>query len=180
MTDKKPNAAQLASPAFRLAAMDQDFLLDDRQRGVRFMLEYEKAEQALRRWGVNSTIVVFGSARTNENGKGEHGRWYAAAREFARIASLRGGALDKDHKGRRDNVIATGGGGGSGGGEPRRQRRRRAVHRVQHPSPFRTGTELLFYAGADVSFSLFRYAEDALRHARRRPRRLPRRLWHVR
>jgi len=112
MTDKKPNAAQLASPAFRLAAMDQDFLLDDRQRGVRFMLEYEKAEQALRKWGVKSTIVVFGSARTNEGGKGEHGRWYAAAREFARIASLRGGALDKDHKGRRDNVIATGGGGG--------------------------------------------------------------------
>lgn len=112
MTGKKPNADQMASPAFRLAALDQDFLLDDPQRGVRFLLEYEKAEQALRKWGVNSTIVVFGSARTNENGKGEHGRWYDAARAFAKIASERGGALDKDHNGRRDNVIATGGGGG--------------------------------------------------------------------
>ncbi len=112
MSKKKPNADQMASPAYRLAALDQDFLLDDPQRGVRFLLEYEKAEQALRKWGVKSTIVVFGSARTVENGDGEHTRWYDAAREFARIASERGGALDKDHKGRRDNVIATGGGGG--------------------------------------------------------------------
>ena len=112
MTKKKPNADQMASPAFRLAALDQDFLLDDPQRGVRFLLEYEKAEQALRKWGVNSTIVVFGSARTTENGNGEHGRWYDAARAFAKIASERGGALDKDHNGHRDNVIATGGGGG--------------------------------------------------------------------
>lgn len=112
MPTKKPNADQLASPAYRLAALDQDFLLDDPQRGVRFLLEYEKAEQALRKWGVNSTIVVFGSARVEENGNGEHGRWYDMARAFARIASERGGALDKDHNGERDNVIATGGGGG--------------------------------------------------------------------
>ena len=112
MSNKKPNADQLASPAYRLAALDQDFLLDDPQRGVRFLLEYEKAEQALRKWGVNSTIVVFGSARVEENGKGEHARWYDMARAFGRIASERGGALDKDHNGERDNVIATGGGGG--------------------------------------------------------------------
>lgn len=113
MPDKKPpNAAQLASPAFRLAALDQDFLLSDPRRGVRFLLEYEKAEETLRAWGVNSTIVVFGSARGGENGKGEHARWYDAAREFGRIASERGGALDQDHDGKRDNVIATGGGGG--------------------------------------------------------------------
>ncbi len=112
MSNKVSNADQLASPAFRVAALDQDFLLDDRQRGVRFLLEYEKAEQALRKWGVDSTIVVFGSARTVENGKGEHSRWYDAARAFARIASERGGALDKNHDGHRDNVIATGGGGG--------------------------------------------------------------------
>ncbi|MEO1251486.1 MAG: LOG family protein [Pseudomonadota bacterium] len=115
MTDKKknkPNARQLAAPAYRLAAFDQDFLLDDAMRGVRFHLEYEKAERALRAWGVNSTIVVFGSARITENGNGEHGRWYAMAREFAKIASERGGALDRDHSGRRENVITTGGGGG--------------------------------------------------------------------
>ena len=32
-------------------------------RGVRFLLEYSKAEDVLRAWGVISTIVVFGSAR---------------------------------------------------------------------------------------------------------------------
>lgn len=109
---KKPNAAQLASPAYRVAALDQDFLLDDARRGVRFMLEYEKAEQALRAWGVASTIVVFGSARSHENGGGEHARWYDAARRFAFIASKEGGALDVDCDGLRENVIATGGGGG--------------------------------------------------------------------
>ncbi len=114
MANAKPpsNKEQIASPAFRIAALDQDFLLDDSMRGVRFHLEYEKAEQALRAWGVRSTIVVFGSARTQENGDGEHTRWYAMAREFAEIASRRGGALDADHNGHRDNVIATGGGGG--------------------------------------------------------------------
>lgn len=106
------NAAQLASPAYRVAALDQDFLLSDARRGLRFHLEYEKAEEALRQWGVSSTIVVFGSARITENGKGEHKRWYDSAREFARIASERGGAKDKNHDGTRHNVITTGGGGG--------------------------------------------------------------------
>jgi hypothetical protein len=113
MSDRsKPNAAQLASPAYRLAALDQDFLLDDERRGVRFLLEYEKAETALRTWGVDSTIVVFGSARSHQNGGGEHARWYEAARRFAFIVSKEGGALDVDRDGRRENVIATGGGGG--------------------------------------------------------------------
>jgi len=115
MTDKKAppaNAAQMASPAFRLAALDQDFLLDEPRRGVRFLLEYEKAEEALRAWGVRSTLVVFGSARIKEDGQGEHARWYAAARKFAAIASERGGAKDADKDGQRDNVITTGGGGG--------------------------------------------------------------------
>lgn len=106
------NAAQLASPAYRIAALDQDFLLGDSLRGVRFQLEYQKAEESLRAWGVRSTIVVFGSARIQEDGPGGHKRWYAAAREFARIASERGGAKDVNHDGQRDNVIATGGGGG--------------------------------------------------------------------
>ncbi len=113
MTDKPAdNSAQMASPAYLLAALDQEFLLSDPLRGVRFLLEYEKAEEHLRAWGVNSTIVVFGSARTHENGNGEHARWYGAAREFARIASERGGAKDREHDGTRENVIATGGGGG--------------------------------------------------------------------
>jgi hypothetical protein len=73
MDDRKPSkAASLNSPSYRLAAMDQDFLLGDSMRGVRFLLEYAKAEESLRTWGVRSTIVVFGSARVHEDGPGKH------------------------------------------------------------------------------------------------------------
>ena len=88
---KGANAAQMASPSYKLAALDQDWLLSDINRGVRFMLEYAKVEEALDRWGVRSTIVVFGSARIREDGPEPHPRWYAAAREFAAIASKRCG-----------------------------------------------------------------------------------------
>ena len=63
MTD---NAAQMASPSYRLAIEDPDFLLRDETRSLRFAMEYEKAELALREWGVRSTVVVFGSARIPE------------------------------------------------------------------------------------------------------------------
>jgi uncharacterized protein (TIGR00730 family) len=105
------NAAQLQSPSYRLPAMDQDFLLGDSMRGVRFLLEYAKAEEALRAWGVRSTIVVFGGSRVREKGTPRHVSWYQSAREFGRIASERGGALTNS-QGLRDNVIATGGGPG--------------------------------------------------------------------
>ncbi len=110
--DEASNAAQVASPSYRLAALDSDYILGDSMRGVRFMMEYDKAEQALRAWGVRSTIVVFGSARIGENGDGEHRRWYAEARAFGRLASERGGAMHGPDGGPRDNVIATGGGPG--------------------------------------------------------------------
>jgi uncharacterized protein (TIGR00730 family) len=105
------NSAHLASPSYRLPALDQDFLLGDSMRGVRFLLEYAKAEETLRTWGIRSTIVVFGSARIRENGPGRHAHWYREARHFGRIASERGGALTVAD-GQRDNVIATGGGPG--------------------------------------------------------------------
>ena len=108
---KKPAAPRnpkkhTGSPSFRLPALDPDFLLGDSMRGVRFMLEYAKAEEALRLAGIRSTIVVFGSARTRLGS-----RRYEAAREFGRIASNRGGALDGKGTA-HDNVIATGGGPG--------------------------------------------------------------------
>lgn len=109
--DIPSNTDQLDAPAYRLAALDQDFLLGDSMRGVRFLLEYAKAEEALRQWGVLSTIVVFGSARVRETGDGEGPRWYATARDFGRLASERGGALINGGSGRH-NVIATGGGPG--------------------------------------------------------------------
>ena len=127
-----PRSAQTASPSYRLAVEDEDFLKSDEMRALRFAMEYSKAEIALRRWGVRSTVVVFGSARIPAPEVAEAtvaaapperraaaealarlSPWYAKAREFARIVSLRGGALAAEGTGgARDNVIATGGGPG--------------------------------------------------------------------
>lgn len=109
---KKGNSPQMASPSFRLAALDHDFLLGESTRGIRFLLEYEKAEQALKAARIASTIVVFGSARIQEDGPGKQALWYREARRFGRIASEQGGALC-DHGDTRRNVIATGGGPGA-------------------------------------------------------------------
>ena len=70
------NSAQLRSASYRLPALDQDFLMGDSMRGVRFLLEYGKAEEALRSWAIRSTIVVFGSARVREDGPEPQSRWY--------------------------------------------------------------------------------------------------------
>jgi hypothetical protein len=105
------NAAQLGSPSFRLPALDQAFLLSDAMRGVRFQLEFAKADLRLAAWGVQSTLVVFGSARVREDGPGRQAEWYAAARAFAALASREGGAF-LSQAGHRRNVIATGGGPG--------------------------------------------------------------------
>ncbi len=108
MSDRPSNAAQMANPAFRLPALDSDFLLGDSTRGIRFQLEYMKAEENLRALKIDSTIVVFGSARVREE---DANGWYNDAREFARISSLNGGAK-LNHHSARHNVIATGGGPG--------------------------------------------------------------------
>ena len=112
MTDTPAsNAAQVASAAYRLASLDQEFLLGDSTRGVRFQLEYQKVQEALTAFGVVSTLVVFGSARVRENGPGRQGFWYAEARAFGRIASLEGGAAGGCSP--YANVVATGGGPGT-------------------------------------------------------------------
>jgi uncharacterized protein (TIGR00730 family) len=110
VADTRSNKPQSESPSYRLPVLDPDFLLGDSTRGVRFLLEYQKAEDALRLAGIRSTVVVFGSARVREDSPGDHGRWYAEARRFGRIVSELGGAID--HGGQRINVIATGGGPG--------------------------------------------------------------------
>ena len=114
-----------------LPVEDQQFLLRDELRGVRFQLEYSKAELLLRDWGIRSTIIVFGSARIPAPDKaaaqrdaaqtpGEiaaadrlvrQSQWYQHARDFGRIVSERGGAFAPRDRW-RDNVIATGGGPG--------------------------------------------------------------------
>ncbi len=127
----KTNSLQRQSKSYILPVQDTDFLLRDELRGVRFALEYEKAELTLRDAGIRSTVVCFGSARipSREQAESEirvarskserqqarrrlrQSAYYERAREFGRIVSQRGGALNRDH-GLRDNVIATGGGPG--------------------------------------------------------------------
>jgi uncharacterized protein (TIGR00730 family) len=125
------NGTQKNSRSYLLAVEDQEFLLRDEMRPFRFGMEYAKAEYELRDWGVRSTIVVFGSARTPsaeeaaalaKKARGvaekraaqkalDRSHFYEDARAFARIVSMRGGALAASGA-PRDNVIATGGGPG--------------------------------------------------------------------
>lgn len=125
------HSAQRQSKSYVLPVQDTDFLLRDELRGVRFALEYEKAELVLRDAGIRSTIVCYGSARIPSREQAQNelrmarsksekqmarrrmhlSTYYEQAREFGRIASLRGGAMTRD-KGMLDNVIATGGGPG--------------------------------------------------------------------
>jgi len=120
-----------ASRSTLLAVEDTEFLLRDEMRAIRFALEYGKAELSLRDWGIRSTIIVFGSARVPSPEQAaaaaeaarteveqalaekllQRSEFYRIAREFGRIASLRGGAFEPMNRW-RDNVIATGGGPG--------------------------------------------------------------------
>lgn len=125
------NTAQRRSRSYKLPVEDQDFLLRDEMRDIRFALEYAKAELLLRDWGIRSTVIIFGSARTPSPERAEaavaaaktdaereaaqrmvrRSVHYNAARELARIISERGGAFSPEHRW-RDNVVATGGGPG--------------------------------------------------------------------
>ncbi|MBB5188699.1 hypothetical protein HNQ57_002989 [Zhongshania antarctica] len=61
--DELPSNQQDKPAAYRLAYTDQDFLLREELRGLRFHLELQKPEMTLKEHGVESTIVIFGSAR---------------------------------------------------------------------------------------------------------------------
>jgi uncharacterized protein (TIGR00730 family) len=118
---RAPQTPQTASSAYRLAYADDEFLTSDDTRGVRFQLEYLKAEFSLRDRGIRSTVVLFGGARIPEPGKAawaarndrqkrnleRASKYYDEARRFAQYASLTSEAL-----GFRDYVVVTGGGPG--------------------------------------------------------------------
>ena len=95
--------AILASPTYALAQQDLDFLARRELRGVRLMLELEKADIQMDQEAIRTTVVVFGGARLKEGD-----RWYAEAREFGRIVSTICQA-----NGMGDFVITTGGGPGA-------------------------------------------------------------------
>jgi uncharacterized protein (TIGR00730 family) len=56
-------AAILASPSYRSADEDVDFLHHEETRGVRLQLDYLKAESILAAHDIRHTVVVFGSTR---------------------------------------------------------------------------------------------------------------------
>lgn len=61
-----PATPQTQSPTYKLAFTDDDFLLRDELRPVRLQLELLKPEMQLNEQGIESTVVVFGSARITD------------------------------------------------------------------------------------------------------------------
>jgi uncharacterized protein (TIGR00730 family) len=124
-------AAIVASPNYRLAQEDHAFLDSDSARGARLELEMMRPEQYLREHHINSTVVVFGSARMVEPEQARqhlaalqaahataeplreaerqvaYSRYYDEARQFAHRVSA-----TCQTNGCRDLVVVTGGGPG--------------------------------------------------------------------
>ena len=57
---------QTQSPSYRLAYLDEDFILRDELRAVRLQLELLKPELFLQKHNIESTIVIFGGARIRD------------------------------------------------------------------------------------------------------------------
>lgn len=130
--------AILQGQAYRLAYEDADFFSGSDLRPLRLQLELLKPEQALRKQGIGSTVVVFGSARVvpaeearsrlagvegrsvERAGSGGAGRQETGARrrleqaayyeEARRFAQIVSSRFQQE--GRRDFVVVTGGGPG--------------------------------------------------------------------
>jgi predicted Rossmann-fold nucleotide-binding protein len=121
-----PSIPQTESEAYKLAFQDDEFLLREDLRPVRFQLELLKPELLLNEAQVESTFVFYGSARipapemadaliaaaTNpeqekiaERLKAK-AKYYEVARELARLASRCG----IDDQGKRHFVVCSGGG----------------------------------------------------------------------
>jgi uncharacterized protein (TIGR00730 family) len=88
---------QMQSAAYRLAYQDYDFMMRDELRHVRLQLELLKPDLALNQHAIEATIVIFGSARTQENHP-----YYQQARELGALIAKSNRAL----------TVVTGGGGG--------------------------------------------------------------------
>ncbi len=110
---------QTESKAYRLAFQDDEFLLREDLRPVRFQLELLKPELLLDEAKIGSTIVMYGSARIPEPGAKVQAatpeiaarleakaRYYDEARQLARLAS----ATPADKDGWRQFVVCSGGG----------------------------------------------------------------------
>ncbi|MBU3077999.1 LOG family protein [Sphingomonas quercus] len=113
-------------PAYKLAFQDDEFLLRDDLRPVRFQLEMLKPELLMNEARIGSTFVFYGSARIPEPCKADtiveaartdtqraiaerlrgNAHYYEEARKLARMASQ----APDDEEGRRQFVVCSGGG----------------------------------------------------------------------
>jgi uncharacterized protein (TIGR00730 family) len=90
-------------PAYR----DEPFLESDAARPLRILAEYLRPFQVFQRERVRDTVVFFGSARLAPDGP--LGRYYAEARELARLLTVWSKGLPSTaHR----YIVCTGGGGG--------------------------------------------------------------------
>ena len=117
--ERTVESPQTRSPTYRLAFDDRDLMLRDEMRAVRLQLEFTKADLTLRERGIQSTVVIFGSARIPEPGRksaigGAPGHalerksgYYKEARAFSSLASQ----ASLRHGG-REFVVVSGGGPG--------------------------------------------------------------------
>jgi uncharacterized protein (TIGR00730 family) len=121
-----PSTPQTESDAYKLAFQDNDFLLREDLRPVRFQLELLKPELLLNEAQIGSTFVFYGSARIPSPDKADalvaaatneeqveiaerlkaKSRYYEVARELARLASR----CACDEEGKKHFVVCSGGG----------------------------------------------------------------------
>jgi uncharacterized protein (TIGR00730 family) len=100
----------MSAPVSRSAALaykNEAFLDSDEARPLRILAEYLGPLSAFRRERVRDTIVFFGSARLREDGS--LGRYYAEARELARLVTEWSKGLPQ---GSQRFIVCSGGGGG--------------------------------------------------------------------
>ena len=116
-----PKTPQSASPSYRLAYTDTDFLCREELRPIRLQLELLKTEMILSERGIKSTVVMFGGARIPEPGAAAWAArnetqkknleaasiYYDEARKFAKLCASAAEKLDH-----REYVVVTGGGPG--------------------------------------------------------------------
>jgi uncharacterized protein (TIGR00730 family) len=102
-SNDEPSAG--ASPV--LAYRNEAFLESDEARPLRILAEYLEPLHVFRRQHVHDTVVFFGSARLTEDGP--LGRYYAEARELARLVTTWSLGLESPA---RRFLVCSGGGGG--------------------------------------------------------------------
>ncbi|SDE62184.1 TIGR00730 family Rossman fold protein [Limimaricola pyoseonensis] len=116
-TGQIPDTPQTRSPAYRLAFLDEDFMVREALRPVRLQLELLKPELLMNEAEVNSAVVLFGGARIPEAAQKHTARtetlaelsaFYEEARVFARRITEE--SLRSSNG--TENVIVTGGGPG--------------------------------------------------------------------